>query len=111
MICTFDVGDKLVCIEDITLSPWFCHNSWRCLPELGKVYTVRGLHPACPDVNIIAVYLAEIISPPEHWSCGHDHEIAWRHDIFRRVQPLQASIDALARLTAPCPINVRDLIE
>lgn len=96
MECTFQVGDKVVCINN----RWPPGTGWghEALPEVGVTYTIREIliTPCCLDGvwgERAALRLAEIVNPAAEYQIGPSpFHIAKREPAFgaHRFRPLVA---------------------
>lgn len=84
----YDVGDKVVCVNDVgfplALKPEF----YADFPQEGKVYTIRDIYPSHGgngQPNGMAVYLVEITNPAN----AHGIENGYAPERFKPLEEVK----------------------
>ncbi|WP_105430193.1 hypothetical protein [Neorhizobium sp. T6_25] len=69
MECTFQVGQKVVCVDDRFTCGW---DRIVKTPVKGQVYTIRQLFTfkACTGPVVTIILLDEIVNPVRKWDAG-----------------------------------------
>lgn len=97
MECTLQVGDEVVCIEEVFSAPGKTCHGFEQMPVVGETYTIRNF---LVIGDLVGVRLVELINPPG----AYDHigfgECAFIHSSFRRVEKpkRETSIEAFRKI-------------
>lgn len=104
----FDVGQKVVCIND-DFTPVIKH-LYRALPVKGKTYTVRECELGRGRVTSgqgganethYRVLLVELVNPPDPYVTGETIEMGFRSDRFAEPEQLENSEELEEFMPAP----------
>lgn len=99
MTCNFQVGMKVVCVDDKFSGGW---DRIVKTPVKGKVYTIRQLltFKACTGQVVTTVLLEEIVNPVRQWDSGL-MEAGFVPRRFRPVVQRKTSIEIFKDMLNP----------
>lgn len=108
MTCTFEVGQKVQCIKDLTYrwEAWnVCHNTKVILPQVGSVYIIRRIDigTCFNGSKEIAIMVKEIHNEKISFIHGIA-EPAWPSDHFRPLQSTETGMAVLRKLQIPTKV-------
>jgi hypothetical protein len=92
---SFDVGQLVVCINDVFSPCQYWRSSVTAFPKLNGIYTIRSVREA---QDLIGLCFHEIVSPPRQFAEGFV-EPAFNSKNFRPVK--KTSIEVFERLLRP----------